>query len=73
MTKAREQLQKEIEKINDPAMIDKVRIFVAGMMAQQMGEFCKPVSAGKQLPPPLTPAARLESSESEATKQCALF
>ena len=26
-----------------------------------------------QLPPPLTPVPRLEPSESEATKQCALF
>lgn len=52
LTKAQEQLRNEIEKINDPAMIDKVRIFVAGIMAQQTGEFCKLVSAGAQLPPP---------------------
>ena len=51
MTKAQEQLREEIEKINDAAMIDKVRIFVAGIMAQQTGEFCQLASTGAQLPP----------------------
>ena len=51
LTKAQEQLRNEIEKINDAVMIDKVRIFVASIMAQQTGDLCNLESTGVQLQP----------------------
>lgn len=35
MTKAQESLKADIEKINDEATIEKVRIFIMGILAQQ--------------------------------------
>lgn len=35
MTKAQETLKEDIEKIKDDAMIEKVRIFIMGILAQQ--------------------------------------
>lgn len=35
MTKAQEDLKKEIEKIEDDIIIEKVRIFIMGIVAQQ--------------------------------------
>lgn len=35
MTKAQEDLQTEIEKINDKATLEKVRIFIMGILTQQ--------------------------------------
>lgn len=35
MTKAQEILKADIEKINDERMIEKVRIFIMGILAQQ--------------------------------------
>lgn len=42
MTKAQDELRKEVEKINDAATIEKIRIFVAGILAQQTGDFFPP-------------------------------
>ncbi len=35
MTKAQENLKNDIEKIKDEAMIEKIRIFILGILAQQ--------------------------------------
>ncbi len=35
MTEAQENLKADIEKINDEAIIEKVRIFIMGILAQQ--------------------------------------
>ena len=35
MNKARENLKEDIEKINDELTIEKVRIFIMGILAQQ--------------------------------------
>lgn len=35
MNKARETLKEDIEKINDDTTIEKVRIFIMGILAQQ--------------------------------------
>lgn len=35
MTKAQQTLKEDIEKINDDATIEKVRIFIMGILAQQ--------------------------------------
>lgn len=35
MTKAQEELKKDIEKIEDDITIEKVRIFIMGILAQQ--------------------------------------
>lgn len=35
MTEAQENLKADIEKINDEATIEKVRIFIMGILAQQ--------------------------------------
>lgn len=35
MTKAQEILKNDIEKINDDIVIEKIRIFIMGMLAQQ--------------------------------------
>lgn len=35
MTKAQEALKADIEKIGDIAMIESIRIFIIGMLAQQ--------------------------------------
>lgn len=35
MTKAQEELKDEITKIDDEAMIEKIRIFIMGIFAQQ--------------------------------------
>lgn len=35
MTKAQEDLKEDIEKINDDTTIEKVRIFIMGILAQQ--------------------------------------
>lgn len=35
MTKAQETLKEDIEKINDDSTIEKVRIFIMGILAQQ--------------------------------------
>ncbi len=35
MSKAQETLKKEIEKIDDESTIEKVRIFIMGILAQQ--------------------------------------
>lgn len=35
MTKAQETLKADIEKIKDDAMIEKIRIFILGILAQQ--------------------------------------
>lgn len=35
MTKAQEKLREDIEKIDDEGMIEKVRIFMMGIFAQQ--------------------------------------
>lgn len=42
MTKAQESLKADIEKINDEAIIEKVRIFIMGILAQQsLEQSCK--------------------------------
>lgn len=38
MTKAQESLKADIEKIHDEAVIEKVRIFIMGILAQQILE-----------------------------------
>ena len=35
MTKAQESLKADIEKINDESTIEKIRIFIMGILAQQ--------------------------------------
>lgn len=35
MTKAQETLKRDIEKIDDDATIEKIRIFIMGILAQQ--------------------------------------
>lgn len=35
MTKAQENLKADIEKINDEVVIEKVRIFISGILAQK--------------------------------------
>ncbi len=35
MTKAQQTLKEDIERINDDAIIEKVRIFIMGILAQQ--------------------------------------
>lgn len=35
MTKAQEKLKKEIEQIQDETTIEKIRIFILGILAQQ--------------------------------------
>lgn len=35
MTKAQETLKADIEKINDESTVEKVRIFIMGILAQQ--------------------------------------
>lgn len=35
MTKAQEELKKDIEKIEDDIIIEKIRIFIMGILAQQ--------------------------------------
>lgn len=35
MTKAQQTLKEDIEKIQDDALIEKVRIFIMGILAQQ--------------------------------------
>lgn len=44
MTEAQESLKADIEKIDDEATIEKVRIFIMGILAQQNLEqaSCKP-------------------------------
>ena len=43
MTEAQESLKADIEKIKDEAAIEKVRIFIMGILAQQnLEQACKP-------------------------------
>ena len=46
MTEAQESLKADIEKINDEATIEKVRIFIMGILAQQNLE--QPCQSAKQ-------------------------
>lgn len=46
MTKAQENLKADIEKINDKTTIEKVRIFIMGILAQQ--EISQPRNPPKQ-------------------------
>lgn len=46
MTKAQEILKADIEKINDESTVEKVRIFIMGILAQQ--EISQPCNSPKQ-------------------------
>ena len=38
MTRAQENLKADVEKINDEATIEKIKIFIMGILAQQNSE-----------------------------------